>query len=138
MNHMRNEVKNDILSHNSKYWIYSNILNIALLLKDQTIYFPTFLDFRGRVYPTPNYLSYQGNDLARSLLLFKQDPNSNSTNIYKEVLDSILSTDNLYSINNQMKEQKMSETKLADIDYLKLYIANILGKNKLSRKGRIK
>lgn len=40
-------------------------------MKDQTIYFPTFLDFRGRVYPNPNYLSYQSNDLARSLLTFK-------------------------------------------------------------------
>lgn len=30
------------------------------------------MDFRGRVYPYVSYLSYQGNDLARSLLMFAQ------------------------------------------------------------------
>ena len=47
-------IKREILSHNSKHWTYANIINIALLMKDHTIYFPTFLDFRGRIYPTPN------------------------------------------------------------------------------------
>lgn len=32
---------------------------------------PTFMDFRGRIYPTPNYLSYQGGDLARSLIVLR-------------------------------------------------------------------
>lgn len=62
----------EVMSHNSKYWSNSNILNIALLMKDQTIYFPAFLDFRVRIYPSPNYLSYQSSDLARSLLLFSE------------------------------------------------------------------
>jgi len=35
-------------------------------MEDQVIYFPAFMDFRERLYPTPDYLSYQGNDLARS------------------------------------------------------------------------
>ena len=90
---MKSSIKKEILSHNSKHWTYSNIINIALLMKDQTIYFPTFLDFRGRIYPTPNYLSYQSSDLARSLLLFKNIvpyKNKASTNIYSEVLNNIL------------------------------------------------
>jgi DNA-directed RNA polymerase len=50
--------------------MYRNILNIAKLYRNEVIYFPTFLDFRGRVYPLVNYLTYQGGDIARSLLLF--------------------------------------------------------------------
>lgn len=37
------------------------------------MYFPVFADFRGRLYTLSNYLSYQSNDLARSLLLFDYD-----------------------------------------------------------------
>ena len=49
---------------------------------NEDIYFPTFLDFRGRIYPTPNYLSYQSNDLARSLLIFKEAlPSKKNENI---------------------------------------------------------
>lgn len=50
--------------------MYRNILNIARLFKNRVIYFPAFLDFRGRVYSLVNYLSYQGGDIARSLLNF--------------------------------------------------------------------
>ena len=49
------KTKKEIIKHNSIFWNYSNILNIAILLKKQTIYLPTFLDFRGRIYPTPVY-----------------------------------------------------------------------------------
>jgi len=35
-------------------------------------YFPYQVDFRGRVYPVPYYLSPQGTDLAKSLLLFSE------------------------------------------------------------------
>jgi DNA-directed RNA polymerase len=34
------------------------------------IYFPVTLDFRGRVYPIPNYLHFQGDDRQRGLLMF--------------------------------------------------------------------
>ena len=110
-------------------------------MKDQTIYFPTFLDFRGRIYPTPNYLSYQSNDLSRSLLLFKSIPsqnnNNNNDNIFHEVLHNILN-DELYNNLSINKKKKVKEIKLENIDYFKLYIANMYGKNKLTRKGRIK
>jgi DNA-directed RNA polymerase len=35
-------------------------------------YFPHQIDFRGRMYPVPYYLSPQGTDLAKSLLLFSE------------------------------------------------------------------
>lgn len=125
--------KKEVMSHNSKYWNYSNILNIALLMRDQTFYFPTFLDFRGRIYPTPNYLSYQSSDLARSLLNFKNKNTELSSNpSYKIILNSILK-DGVY--NTEIKEgAKLNQ----DIDYVKLYLANVYGKSKLSREKKIR
>lgn len=38
----------------------------------EAIYFPHNLDFRGRVYPIPNHLNPQGDDLARGLLCFAE------------------------------------------------------------------
>lgn len=107
-------------------------------MQDQTIYFPTFFDFRGRIYPSPNYLSYQSNDLARSLLLFK-NINTNlikTDNIYNEIFNNILN-DDIYS-NNEKNKEKIKDIKLKDIDYFKLYFANTFGKSKLTRKGKLK
>lgn len=132
--------KKEILSHNSKYWSYTNIINIALLMKNQTIYFPTFLDFRGRIYPTPNYLSYQSSDLARSLLLFGNDNTTNLNNsgnkddLFENIIQKILE-DDVY--NYKYYKKKSKEIKLNDIDYFKLYVANVFGKNKLTRKNKI-
>lgn len=56
--------------HNSIYWLYRNILNIALLFRSEVFHLPVFMDFRGRIYPLVSYLSYQGGDIARSLLNF--------------------------------------------------------------------
>ncbi len=107
----------EVMSHNSKYWNYSNILNIALLMKDQTIYFPAFLDFRGRIYPSPNYLSYQGGDLARSLLIFSEITSETSYNkLLKEILNN-----KLYSPNT--KEVKKLKH---NIDYVKLYTCGLM------------
>ena len=119
--------KKEVMSHNSKYWNYSNILNIALLLRDQTFYFPAFLDIR------PNYLSYQSSDLARSLLIFKNvntELSKNSTN--KLILNSILK-EKVYK--SKVKE---GERLNQEIDYVKLYLANVYGKSKLSREGKIR
>ncbi|OSX56101.1 hypothetical protein POSPLADRAFT_1087357, partial [Postia placenta MAD-698-R-SB12] len=130
---VKSSIKKDILSHNSKYWINTNIINIALLMKDQTIYFTTFLDFRGRIYPTSHYLNYQSNDLARSLILFNDITESIKDSRYNEVLQEILD-DNSYELTSQSKVKNL---KLNDIDYFKIYLANTFGKDKLSRKGRI-
>ncbi len=51
---------NETQQHNSLYWMYRNILNIALLFRDEVFYFPVFMDFRGIIYPLVNYLTYQG------------------------------------------------------------------------------
>lgn len=64
-------VKSEKMAHNSRYWQYFNTLKIAGTYIDHVIYFPTFADFRGRIYTYSGYLTYQGSDLARALLLFK-------------------------------------------------------------------
>lgn len=46
----------------------NHIVNIANQFKGRTIYFPHRLDFRGRIYPLPQYLSPQGSDEAKGLL----------------------------------------------------------------------
>ena len=44
----------------------------------EKIYFPTNLDFRGRIYPIPPHLNHIGNDVCRSLLKFsKKKPLTN-------------------------------------------------------------
>jgi hypothetical protein len=58
------------IAHNSKYHLYSYILNLACKYKDVEFYLPVFSDFRGRFYPLSNYLNSQGGDLARSLIKF--------------------------------------------------------------------
>lgn len=45
-------------------------LAIAEQFRSRTFYFPHRLDFRGRIYPTPQFLQPQGNDAARGLLVF--------------------------------------------------------------------
>ena len=66
-------IKRNKQSHNSKYWRYLNIINIATVYKNETFYFPTFADFRGRIYTLTQILTYQGDDLCRSLLLFANE-----------------------------------------------------------------
>lgn len=45
-------------------------LSLASEFRDVTFYLPHNMDFRGRAYVVPPYLSHLGNDLARGLLLF--------------------------------------------------------------------
>jgi len=80
-------------------------LNIAILYKDVKFYLPTFADFRGRIYTLSNYLSYQGADISRSLLLFSD-------------------SNNKFNINNS---QYISPS---GYEYLKIYFANLAGLSK--------
>jgi DNA-directed RNA polymerase len=75
------EVRKEILSHNSLYYLYRNILELAILFEDITFYLPTFMDFRGRVYSYVHYLSYQGVDVAQSLFEFAEGCSLNDNNI---------------------------------------------------------
>jgi len=72
---MTKEDRLKAISHNSTHYQYNNTLMIATLFVNQKFYLPTFADFRGRIYTYSNYLSYQGTDLARSLLLFDKGDN---------------------------------------------------------------
>lgn len=47
-------------------------LDIARRDADRTLWFPHDLDFRGRTYPSAQYLSPQGADLAKALLTFAE------------------------------------------------------------------
>nr|AYE93392.1 RNA polymerase [Termitomyces sp.] len=59
-----------IKSHNSKYLLYRYVLSLAIVYENIFFYIPTFFDFRGRVYSIVDYLTYQGEDMARSLITF--------------------------------------------------------------------
>lgn len=51
--------------------IFLRTLGVAEKFKDEeAIYFPHTLDWRGRAYPLPLYLTPQGNDMQRGLLTF--------------------------------------------------------------------
>nr|YP_009469563.1 hypothetical protein [Pseudocercospora mori]AVE15073.1 hypothetical protein [Pseudocercospora mori] len=55
----------------SKFVHQEFILKIANLYRNfNSIYYPVRLDHRGRLYCMAPYLNYQGNDLAKALLLF--------------------------------------------------------------------
>ncbi|KAK5991315.1 DNA-directed RNA polymerase [Cladobotryum mycophilum] len=45
-------------------------LEIARAFRNQTIYFPHNVDYRGRAYPMPTYLNHMGADHARAMLKF--------------------------------------------------------------------
>lgn len=48
----------------------TSALSIARRFEHDTLYFPHMLDFRGRMYAVTQYLSPQGSDVSRGLLLF--------------------------------------------------------------------
>jgi DNA-directed RNA polymerase, mitochondrial len=57
----------------SKRYSAAAKLGLAEKFKDfDAIYFPHTLDFRGRLYPVPQYLTPQGDDLAKALLCFSE------------------------------------------------------------------
>jgi hypothetical protein len=68
---------NTILKHNSAYYNDNTVLQIALLFSEWTknnnncIYFPLFLEWRGRLYTDTGFFSYQKSELAKSLIMFK-------------------------------------------------------------------
>jgi hypothetical protein len=67
----------DILKHNSQYYGDRTVLQNALLFsrwcsnKKNSIYFPLFVDWRGRILTNTGSFSYQQGELSRSLILFR-------------------------------------------------------------------
>ncbi|EGV61505.1 DNA-directed RNA polymerase [Yamadazyma tenuis] len=81
----------------SKRVKYNLIMKIANAFKDNIMYLPHNVDFRGRVYPMVSVLSYQDEDVTRSLLQF-WDPHplgSNGLNWLKYQLAGLYGKDKL-------------------------------------------
>lgn len=81
------EISHDIKTKNrtltSKRHLFAVQLGIAQeYAKFDEIYFPHNLDFRGRVYPIPNSLNPQGDDISKSLLMFKKGKKLNKAGFY--------------------------------------------------------
>lgn len=55
----------------SKYYEYTQVIKKASTLRDKTFYQEVSCDYRGRVYYSESFFSYQGGDLARSMFLFE-------------------------------------------------------------------
>lgn len=63
--HARNaQIKGSILA------VEKTLMMAREMAPEETIYFPKFADFRGRVYDCPSFLHPQGDDLSKGLLLF--------------------------------------------------------------------
>jgi DNA-dependent RNA polymerase len=62
---------NEILRQDSLFNVNVEIIASAILLRNKTFYHPIFSDWRGRIYTCNTILSFQGNELNRSLLYFK-------------------------------------------------------------------
>ena len=108
-------------------WVYNQLtLQLAKAFSGNTLFFSHYLDWRGRIYTQSFYLNYQGSDIARSLLLFK---NVGFQNHFEYNLNKILDS----SITKELLSLKNK-----DLDYVKLYLANVYGLNKLTRVNRIK
>ena len=82
--------------------MYRNVLNIAELFRGSAFYLPVFMDFRGRIYSLVNYLTYQGGDIARSLILFNSTSSRKCDN--KHILIYLSNVyGNKYTMKNRIK-----------------------------------
>jgi len=64
------EVRSDNQANAGRRINVAGLLGVARLDRGHTIWFPHDMDFRGRMYPQPQYLTPQGSDLAVGLLEF--------------------------------------------------------------------
>lgn len=69
-----NKSRKEISQHNhatqSRRLLIGKIQWLSHKMKDQRMFFPSNVDFRGRVYQIPSFLNYQGPDHCRGLLKF--------------------------------------------------------------------
>nr|QWO71427.1 RNA polymerase [Termitomyces sp. K1Aa] len=73
--------KKEISAHNSKFNLYKNILTLAVVYENVDFYLPTYFDFRGRIYSVVDYLTYQGEDISRSLIEFSNGCDLDTENV---------------------------------------------------------
>ena len=66
------EVHNMNHRDRSKRLQLSKILFLANKFSEEKFYYPCACDFRGRVYPAPNYMHYQGASFTKALLRFSE------------------------------------------------------------------
>ena len=66
------EIYNENLANHGRRIGVANTLLVARRCGSRPIWFPVFLDFRGRVYSVPQHLSPQGSDLSKGLLEFAE------------------------------------------------------------------
>ena len=112
----------EIEIHNSRYYLEQNILGLAQLFSHvDSFYFPLYLDWRGRIYTLPYYLSYQGTELAKCLIEFKLGGEMRPNPDLK--IEEF--------INNKINPRGFG------FAFLKIYGANCYGLDKLSFKKRL-
>lgn len=63
-------VENERQSLHSQRCFINLQLEVARTFRNQTIYFPHNVDYRGRAYPIPTYLNHMGADHTRALMRF--------------------------------------------------------------------
>ena len=67
---VREKLGNEKMGFHSQRCFQNFQLEIARAYRDETLYFPHNVDFRGRAYPIPPYLNHMGADNCRGLLVF--------------------------------------------------------------------
>ena len=68
--HAVKEIENERSGMHSQRCFMNLQLEIARAFRNQTMYFPHNVDYRGRAYPIPTYLNHMGADHTRGLLNF--------------------------------------------------------------------
>lgn len=64
------EIESERMGKHSQRCYQNFQLEISRSVKDEVLYFPHNMDFRGRAYPIPPYLNHMGADNVRGLLVF--------------------------------------------------------------------
>ncbi|KAG6193783.1 hypothetical protein E4U27_003807 [Claviceps purpurea] len=64
------EIENERSGLHSQRCFMNLQLEVARMFRNQTIYFPHNVDYRGRAYPMPTYLNHMGADHTRGILKF--------------------------------------------------------------------
>lgn len=64
-----------------KFSVIYKIITADKFKDEEEIYFPCQLDWRGRIYPIPQFINFQSDDLGRALLLFAKGKKLSETGL---------------------------------------------------------